>query len=645
MPPIPNPFEKNNLEPFRNIDGTLTITPRTPGNDYIQPASIAPGAPTEFRNPPPTAIVHNPELEAQIAAADAYFQSNEGRTLLDFIADANDVAERALPGGVGGPPERRNKNTTAATPTAAATPANNNEPRPGPSGEPSAKRPRIDLSPGGRTISTSSIQSNPNFDNPIEQADNMSQSTLPGSAMETEDPNNPAAAAGGGSRAGSLASHMGATPPASIPRPPGFTSRSAPLVFEHRSWPLGYGVATVNIGHPDSTAAASMRLLTTSFQELPIDKPFFYMTPAEYAAVNKPGWRAVSCEVKVIMFNVRVAFETNATTSGLATLNQNKFCAAAIGLNKEPSLRTTNRTFTFGQANEPMIPTSTAVPNYAALDTVMWGVSQRQVAFNSTVPCALTDVPYIIPNYAVMWNRGYDTDLATNVGTGWYEIASKFKWQEATQFSNKVIADYKYDFDFAPLGPDHSFCEFLSGTQANVNADSINWFDSSNKHVYKSKLQNVSNQTGKNPTENRELIFNKTTAPVADQLPKRQEFQTKAATWTRYTPFEKGHSFKKFDDPMSSVVQPSLHVAIKAVPRLSAPQASLVADSFTDVQAMYCVYTKLVCEQVEPYFASHLTTAHVDVNHMHVGIPGASAIENYPVRCGHVPMSVDVPPP
>lgn len=63
---------------------------------------------------------------------------------------------------------------------------------------------------------------------------------------------------------------------------------------------------------------------------LPVDKPFFYMSPCEFQMLPR-GCYVKNVQVEVIMHNPRTAFETNASTSNLATLNQVKFIAHAVG--------------------------------------------------------------------------------------------------------------------------------------------------------------------------------------------------------------------------------------------------------------------------------------------------------------------------
>ena len=92
--------------------------------------------------------------------------------------------------------------------------------------------------------------------------------------------------------------------------------------------------------------------ITTPFAEIPWNRLFMYMNPSEYSLLPA-GTRVTKCHVKITQRNVRVAFQTNNSGTGLATLNQNKNAVYAdsliqygAGQNVHPS--------SFGVANEPM---------------------------------------------------------------------------------------------------------------------------------------------------------------------------------------------------------------------------------------------------------------------------------------------------
>lgn len=96
-------------------------------------------------------------------------------------------------------------------------------------------------------------------------------------------------------------------------------------------------------------------ITTTSLMSIPVEKVWFYLSPAEFEWLPQ-GSYIKELNVKVIMRNPRTAFETNATSTTLATLNQNKFIAHAEGLNLKT--KGVDRHMTFSSGTESMVSTS-----------------------------------------------------------------------------------------------------------------------------------------------------------------------------------------------------------------------------------------------------------------------------------------------
>ncbi|XP_050066541.1 uncharacterized protein LOC126555689 [Aphis gossypii] len=155
-----------------------------------------------------------------------------------------------------------------------------------------------------------------------------------------------------------------------------------------------------------STTVKGLHVVTTSLNHIPVEYPFLYLSPSEYRLVsttpgslcrdvlfanerialngsknhtngsfgrsdpNEPD-RLIDpfctplslckhVKVNVVMRNPRTAFETNATTSSLATLNQNKFAVVAHNLTN--ITRGVNYKYGFGTTNA-MNPTSCSDDN------------------------------------------------------------------------------------------------------------------------------------------------------------------------------------------------------------------------------------------------------------------------------------------
>lgn len=61
--------------------------------------------------------------------------------------------------------------------------------------------------------------------------------------------------------------------------------------------------------------------LLTSLVNIPWDKPYFYLTPGEFHLLPKTSI-VTKVQCQVVYRNTRQAFETNASTTSTATLNQ-----------------------------------------------------------------------------------------------------------------------------------------------------------------------------------------------------------------------------------------------------------------------------------------------------------------------------------
>lgn len=101
----------------------------------------------------------------------------------------------------------------------------------------------------------------------------------------------------------------------------------------HRFISFGLAYKQIDIDRTTTSPAAEWTdcFMVTPLAEVPWDRLFMYMNASELDLLPK-GSRVVHMELKIRSENVRIAFPTNASTSNLATLNQNKFLRTAVGL-------------------------------------------------------------------------------------------------------------------------------------------------------------------------------------------------------------------------------------------------------------------------------------------------------------------------
>lgn len=146
---------------------------------------------------------------------------------------------------------------------------------------------------------------------------------------KTEDSGMELPGTGGGS-SGDPDTGNPSTENAVIPRPINNLGRHTMVFRKHHSL-LSYGLAwkISKVG-----TNSKHYLTTTSMMSIPVEMPFLYLSPAEWNwCQNLRGLTVESINVKVVMRNPRTAFETNSSSTTLATLNQNKYLGFAKGLN------------------------------------------------------------------------------------------------------------------------------------------------------------------------------------------------------------------------------------------------------------------------------------------------------------------------
>lgn len=231
-----------------------------------------------------------------------------------------------------------------------------------------------------------------------------------------------------------------------IPRPfSNFGKKLSTYTKSHKF--MIFGLANNVIGPAGTGTTAVNRLITTCLAEIPWQKLPLYMNESEFNLLP-PGSRVVECNVKVIFRTNRIAFETNASTTKQATLNQISNLQTAVGLNKLGW--GIDRSFTAFQSDQPMIPTATAPPKYQPLTGTngyrgmiadYYGAdSTNDVAFGNTgnYPHHQVGSFTFIQNYFCMYQQ-------TNLGTGgWPCLAEHVQQFDSKTVNNQCLIDVTY---------------------------------------------------------------------------------------------------------------------------------------------------------------------------------------------------------
>ena len=403
---------------------------------------------------------------------------------------------------------------------------------------------------------------------------------------------------------------------------------------------LSYGYANANTALTYTLPAITpvqIRAITTSLLEIPVDKLFLYMNYGEFNSLE-PGAHATSVNVSVIQRNPRVAFETNESTTTLATLNQNKFGIRAIGLNTNSDVRMMNCKYSAGTGATSMIPVTSTVmdtSDYDIIDSAMYGLDQSNVGFNATAN--IPTQPFMIPihtnSYAVFLNTTGGTVNATP--QGWYDISKYIDQFDMGATVGTAVANYSYNFKAAPLTDQLPFNEYISGTMGGINMNNIIFNDHRvEKEWDQSTIGSIASITTSAPTE---ANINITSS--------KNNYTNKlsAAGFRAGVPLEKVQYLKRIDSnsDTSNYVQPSLHVGISPVPRLTpgATDTALRPTSWTDVQAYFEVTAHMEVAIPFGHHNTHANTWNQNINGILMGAAQNTVVPILPSRMGHYVQS------
>ncbi|XP_050440077.1 uncharacterized protein LOC126845473 [Adelges cooleyi] len=345
------------------------------------------------------------------------------------------------------------------------------------------------------------------------------------------------------------------------------------LVFRKHHSLLSYGLAwKISRLSPTGTTY----LTTTSLMAIPVELPFLYLSPAEWHWLQDiRGLQVDNVRVKIIMRNPRTAFETNATSTTLATLNQNKYLGVAKGLNL--STRGIDRAMKFGSGTDAMVNQGTEEYDIthmnkfieAAYGTIDNRPDVEHKGFQR-LPCSFLYLPFI--------NNRYYCSVAThndvNKDIGWPDLTQYITKADASFTTRRVIAEYSYSPKIGLLT--QPFQMRLNGYYGE-DATAL-------KRVQDNAIDSDV------ATGEASSIF----MPTIDIESDEWKALTKRTGSAYTTPIEKSQYIKRgmFDTGDTSL-QPSMHVGVFPVPRLTTSDLKTRPEKFTDVEVQWDVETEM----------------------------------------------------
>lgn len=321
--------------------------------------------------------------------------------------------------------------------------------------------------------------------------------------------------------------------------------------------------------------------VTSELLEIPWHLPCMYMTPSEYALLQ-PGARATNLHCKVTFRGCTIKFETNSSSTQIATLNTVQTLRAGVGLNKTGWGN--NFFYNSLNTNDSMIPTSVVPSNYtnaygrnSSITEELYGSGDRTI-----VPgCYNTGEFWIGRNY---WCESSPYPTA-NGSIGWpTSRTQKCKTWDAKTMVDKVIVEESYKPKMAPL---NDTLKHYRDTLRPYGTGATSWTVNTGGSLPDARTTRVSSVTGVTGIQ-------EGTVNPKDQLP----------TYDIQTPIEKSQTTKC--GPWGQIhpqIQPSINVGVQAVPQLGS------------INYLTGVYSNMV--QASSYFDIELTMDVVEYNPTH----------------------------
>lgn len=343
--------------------------------------------------------------------------------------------------------------------------------------------------------------------------------------------------------------------------------------------------STGPIAHPERWA------LTTALANIPWEYAFFYMTPAEFKRMSSfPGAKAKNCKVTVKSWNTRVAFQTGDTQTSNATLNQNKFIQIGKGLRSCPYLMASDRQYNF-EATEPMKPIGFQSVNSAAhreqLKGAMYGYdNDDDTRVTQAPPSDSTGAEIYIRDYLTVYTLKKNPDYKP----GFPQLKNLIEEYDASACINQVVAALDYDFDYAPLTPNWAAVPYYDVTDTQPTTLAAG-----------NKVEGLTMKTHY-PAQNAGPLLEHNFTRKYLQGPRHDDTYFTEEQNYSVAPLEQSGLFEELNSRgYTDSQQPSLHVGIRAVPKLTTIDTGIQATSFLDAQGYFEVEAELTVESFDDY--------------------------------------------
>lgn len=335
--------------------------------------------------------------------------------------------------------------------------------------------------------------------------------------------------------------------------------------------------------------------LTSPLTEIPWNRTFMYLTPAEYCSLPK-NVKISNVSCRITQLNPRTAFETNATESALASINQNRDGIIAFGLETNPYITGQNMKYSYTGMN-PSGLEGIDNADYKDMSEFLWGKFDDV----TQLPLALTGTPLDFKHKFTFICGKYNINSQGENNHNFQNYSGHYKQYDANAYIRKEIVNCNYKPKIAYLTEPavHLSPQFWLGTNAN-GVDLPNRLTQFNRQcniVYGNASRSFTSirknweETSGAEAENRQNwestnIWNNDFSQLL--LDSNKYYNTiEDSNYLRYW----GSSAPNGQQ------QNSLHIGLQPIPVLSNDTGETFAQNFIDTQTYYDLELEMQCTQ------------------------------------------------
>nr|QOD39596.1 VP [uncultured densovirus] len=592
LPLVDNPFI-GDRSGFLNPGGSETITPKTPSKDPIRDigshatASVRPGhGPIidSMRNAGRIADDRQRAIEAdEIQSLNEFFQSAEGKAYLESLSNQNDIAESDQFSGGQAP--------TRQLPRAEA------EGVAGPSGVQTRGQKRQQEQQG-------QAERPPQPDGEMAGGDRGNRQRS--EAMDTTPGAAAAVSKTGGAKAdGGFDSAQG--PEGYIPTG-GYQHGSGFMVFEKVHHLKSFGIPFLNVLH-----GTDHKITTTPLAEIPWDRPFFYMSEAEFNLIPD-GSHFTKCEVAIHNIVSSTQYPTGGTEASTATFNHPKIGILGFDLYKK-CRGGYNAKYTMSSTKE-MAVVAVGDASYDDFIKKQYGTDQSSTNWDTDdLPGTMFPIPYNLYNYFSVYQPSKAFAAVKGFtpanSPGYANFGSQITQFNLNDRTWDEVFSREYAFQSAPIGKPFKHLE--------INTNDVD--QSVGNHVFVNLRRKVTN------------VGPAGDLTIAENIVPSKESGVHAISYTDV--IEQGSNFCIGDAPQKPARQPSIHFGMKAIPKLSSLTNSTRASEFVHAEVYFIVKAKIYVK------TNSYPNRFIQPKVFNVPIEGTQSGTGYKVSSGVVTWNLD----